>query len=281
MLHLLQLGPFKVLISVLFYIQNSWQLSLLELPSLLRLCFLRFHMCQQLVFLFGLLQLVYLHCATWPIRPPPLLLMQHSRPTLAFKPLILLLPTSYLLPLYPPHCHIFLAVFLYPYFPFPLKPLGLFNGMLEVFVPGAPNCYTLSCLVMLTLFDFKNLTLTHLPLSGSLGSLRSDRTHAWSAIVSPDATHASGSLITFIRQGLSFELSTSSLSSLDSFSHYVGVNISLNNSSSLSFFNTHAAPICSSATDDRTDSFSPSILSFSGKISSFSETSTAITPSGT
>ena len=63
-------------------------------------------------------------------------------------------------------------------------------------------------------------------------TLRSDSTHSRSGILSPDATHAIGGVIIFIRQGLSFsELSTSSLSSLDPYSDYVGVNISLNNSS--------------------------------------------------
>ena len=52
--------------------------------------------------------------------------------------------------------------------------------------------------------------------------------------------------------------STSSLSSLDLYSDYVGVNISLNNSSSLSFLNMYAPPIRSSSTDGRTDFFSPS-----------------------
>ena len=95
-------------------------------------------------------------------------------------------------------------------------------------------------------------------------SLRSDRTHSRSGILSPDATHASGGVIIFVRQGLSFsELSTSSLSSLDPYSDYVGVNISLNNSSSVPFLNVYAPPpppIRSSSTDGRTDSFSPSIL---------------------
>ena len=63
-------------------------------------------------------------------------------------------------------------------------------------------------------------------------SLPSDRTHSRSGILSPDATNASGGVVIFVRQGLSFsELSTSSLSSLDPNSDYLGVNISLNNSS--------------------------------------------------
>ena len=94
--------------------------------------------------------------------------------------------------------------------------------------------------------------------------MRSDRTHSRSGILSPDATHASSSVIIFIRQGLSFsELSTSSLSLLDPCSDYVGVNISLNNFSSVSFLYVYAPPICSSPTDGRTNSFSPSILSSS------------------
>ena len=61
---------------------------------------------------------------------------------------------------------------------------------------------------------------------------------------------------------------------LDPYSDYVGVNISLNNSS-VSFLNVYAHSICSSSTDRRADSFSPR------EISSFWETSIAITPSGT
>ena len=86
----------------------------------------------------------------------------------------------------------------------------------------------------------ENPILSHLPFSG-FSALRSDRTHSWSGILSRDATHASGGVIIFVRQGLSFsELSASSLSSLDPYSDYVGVNISLNNSSSLSFLNVYA-----------------------------------------
>ena len=92
-------------------------------------------------------------------------------------------------------------------------------------------------------------------------ALRSDCTHSRSGILSPDTTNASGDVLIFVRQGLSFsELSTSSLSSLDPYSDYVGVNISLNNSSLVSFLNVYAPPIHSSPTDGRTDSFSPSIL---------------------
>ena len=50
-------------------------------------------------------------------------------------------------------------------------------------------------------------------------ALRSDRAHSRSGILSSDTTHASGGVVSFVRQGLSFsELSTSSLSSLDPYS---------------------------------------------------------------
>ena len=98
----------------------------------------------------------------------------------------------------------------------------------------------------------------HIP---GFSALRSDRTHSRSGILSSDTTHASGGVVIFVRQGLSFsELSTSSLSSLDPYSDYVGINISLNNFSSLPFLNVYAPFIRSSPTDGRTDSFSPSIL---------------------
>ena len=94
-------------------------------------------------------------------------------------------------------------------------------------------------------------------------ALRSDRTHSWSDIRSSNARHASGVVI-FVRKGLSFsELSTSSLSSLDSYSDYVGINISLNNSSSLSFLNVYVPLFTPPQQDGRTDSFSPSILTSS------------------
>ena len=103
-----------------------------------------------------------------------------------------------------------------------------------------------------------NLNLSSSFRIPGFSALRSDRTHFWSGILSPDATHASGGVIIFVRQGLSFsELSTSSLSSLDPYSDYIGINTSLNNSFSLSFFNVYASPICSSPTNGRTDSSSP------------------------
>ena len=99
-------------------------------------------------------------------------------------------------------------------------------------------------------------------------ALRSNRTHSPPGVLFPDATHASRGVVIFVRQDLSFsELSTSSLSLLDPYSDYVGVSISLINSSSLSFLNVYAPPIRSSPKDGRTDSFSSSILSSTRKLS--------------
>ena len=113
-------------------------------------------------------------------------------------------------------------------------------------------------------------------------ALRSDRTHSRSGILSPDTTHASGGVMIFVRQGLSFsELSTSSLSSLDPYSDYVGVNISLNNSSSVSFLNVYAPPLF--APPQRMADPIPFLPPFfpPPEISSFWGTSIAITPSKT
>ena len=93
--------------------------------------------------------------------------------------------------------------------------------------------------------------------------------------------NASGGVVIFVRQGLSFsELSTTSLSSLDPYSDYVGVNISLNKSSSVSFLNV-CAPLF--APPQRMAEPIPSFPQFfpPPEISSFWGTSIAITRFGT
>ena len=55
--------------------------------------------------------------------------------------------------------------------PLPLTLSGFFNGMLEVFDPGALNYSTFFCPILSTLSAFRNAILTHLPLSGFLDSL--------------------------------------------------------------------------------------------------------------
>ena len=92
-------------------------------------------------------------------------------------------------------------------------------------------------------------------------ALQSHGTHFRSRIFSTDVADASGGVIISVKQGLSFsELSTSSLSSLGPYSDYAEVNISLNDSSLLSFLNVYAPPIGSSPKNSRTNFFSLSIL---------------------
>ena len=103
-------------------------------------------------------------------------------------------------------------------------------------------------------------------------ALRSDRTHSRPGILPFDTTHASGDVVIFIRQGLSFsELSTSTFSSLDPYSDYVGINISLQ----------RIPPLF--APPQRMAEPTPFLPPFfpPPEISSFWGTSTAITPFGT
>ena len=194
---------------------------------------------------------------TSTVQPGPLLLMLHSHLTLVFKPPIPFLLILCLLPLLPSHCLLLLAVSLYTScFLFPPSPSRFFNGMLAIPEPRALNFYTFFCFILLTLSVSRNPILTHLPLSGFLESLLCD-------LIAPTPDLAFSLLVPwiFIRQGLSFtELFTSPFSLLDLYSDYVGVNISLNNSSLLSFLNVYTPPICIFPTNGRTDSFSHCIL---------------------
>ena len=230
-------------------IQSSWQLSLLELPPLPN------------------------HCDSPPRTPstriPPLwnlappLLMLHSRPTLGSKPLIPHLPIIYLLPLPSHHRPSLLAILLRLLPPLPPDSLRVFQWN-----AGGLRARSTELLHFLSFHPVDLICIQESNLNSSssfripgFSALRSDRTHSRSGILSSDTTHASGGVVIFVRQGLSFsELSTSSLSSLDPYSDYVGINISLNNSSSLSFLDVYTHLIRSSPTDGRTDSFSPSIL---------------------
>ena len=97
MLHLLQMGPCKVLTVFPLQIQSSWQLSLLELPP-----------CRNTVSLSSDSSDMY----TSTVQSGSPLLMQHSCPILVSKPPIPQLPILYLLPLSPHHCPLLLAVLL-------------------------------------------------------------------------------------------------------------------------------------------------------------------------
>ena len=191
---------------------------------------------------------------TPPADIPPLLnlenlapaLMQHLYPTLAFQPLILFLPTLHLFPLHPYHRFMLLAVSLYLLFllslPNSLRVLQWNAGGLQARRTELLH-FISSYLVDLICIQESNLNLSSSFRIPGFSALRSDGTHSRSGIVSMDVTDASGSVIIFVRQGLSFsELSASSLSSLDLYSDYVEVNISLNDSSSLSFLNVYAPP---------------------------------------
>ena len=167
--------------------------------------------------------------------------MQHSHSTLAFKPLILFPPTSQLLPLHPHHCVMLLAVspYLLLLLPLPnsLRVLQWNAGSLQArstkllhFISSHP--------VNLICIEESNFSLSSSFRIPGFSALRSDGSHSRSGIFSTNVTDASGGVIIFVRQGLSFsELSTSSLCSLDPYSDYAEVNISLNGSSLLLFLN--------------------------------------------
>ena len=110
---------------------------------------------------------------------------------------------------------------------------------------------------------------------------RFDRTHSRSGIFSLDATHARGGVIISVRQDLSFsEVYTFFVSSLDPYFNYVGVNTSLNNSSSVPFFNVYVTLFALLRLIAEPTPFLPPFFSLP-EISSFWGTSITITPFGT
>ena len=201
---------------------------------------------------------------TFTAQSGPFLLMQHLHPTLIFKLIILFPPTLYLLPLHPHDRLMLLAVSLYL-----LLSLSLHNS-LRVLQWNAGGLQARSTNILhfisshavdLIYTQESNLNLSSSFQIPGFSALRSHGTHSRSGIFSTDVADASGGVIIFVKQGLSFsELSTSSLSSLDPYSDYVEVNISLNDSSSLSFLNVYAPSIRSSTNDSKTNFFSFSIL---------------------
>ena len=192
--------------------------------------------------------------------------MQHFCPTLAFKPLIPLVPTWFL-PLLPHHRLLLLTISLHLLLPLFLTTSRFSNGMLGVSEPGALNYFTFFRLISMTLFVSSNLTLTHLPLFPSLDSLLCDLITPTPDpaffLLMPRTLAAASSSFSSGRAYPSLRFLPSFFSSLDPYSDYVGVVISLNNPSLLSILNVYALPICSSSTDGRTESSSPSILPFS------------------
>ena len=236
MVLLLQMGPSKVLTTFPLQIQSSWQLSLLELSP----CCVP--ACNTVTFPSDSSSLY-----TSTVLPGPHQLMQLSSPTLAFKLLILLFPSLFLFSLLPHHRLFLLAVLLRLLLPV-LSPRncprflqwnagGLRARSTEMQDFNSSYPVDFSCIQESNLNSFSSFRIPR------LSALRFDYTHSRSGILFRDATHASGGVIIFVRQGLSFsELSTSSLFSLGPYYDYVGVNISLNNSSSLLFLNVYAPP---------------------------------------
>ena len=133
--------------------------------------------------------------------------MQHSHPILALKPLILPPPTSYLLPLHPHHHPmlpvVFLTIscFLFPFDSirvFPSKAGGLRARSTELLHFHTCHPVDLICIPQSNLHSSSSFRIP------AFSTSQSDRTHSLSGILSLDATHASGGVIIFVRQGLSF-----------------------------------------------------------------------------
>ena len=106
-----------------------------------------------------------------------------------------------------------------------------------------------------------NLNLSSSFRIPGFSALQSHGTHSRSGIFSTDVADTSGGVIIFVKQGSFYsELPISSLSLLGPYSDYAEVNISLNDSSSISFLNVYAPPIRFSTKDSRTNFFSFSIF---------------------
>ena len=173
---------------------------------------------------------------TFTVQSAPPLLMLHSCPTLLSKPLIPHLPILYLLPLPPHHRPLLLAALLH------LLTPGFFNGMLEIFEPGALNYFTFFCPILSTLSASRNPIVTHLPLSRFLDSLLC-------VLITPTPGLAFSLLMTRTLAA-AWSFSSGRAYSFLNFlpplflclipTDYVRVNISLNNSSSVSFLNVYA-----------------------------------------
>ena len=232
-----------MLTSFFIYIQNSGQLSLLELPSRSPLCHL-VHLAPS---------------ANAALAPHPCL--QISYLLSAYFVSLTSLPPQV------PRCFSIPRTSSYP-----LTCSRFFNGMLEVFEPGALNFYTLSHLIPLTLFVSRNRILIHLPLTEFLDSLLSDLialTPGLAFFLPLTRTLATASSFLLDSACPSSNFLPPSLSSLDPHSDYVGFNNSLSNSSLLFALNVYAFSICFPTTDAKPTPFLPSL--FSSPEMSFSE----------
>ena len=241
--------------------------------------FWRSHTYQHCDFLFGLLQLVYLHCSIWPP-----LLMQHSRPILTFKLLILFPPTSYLFPLHPRHRLMLLAVSFCLLFPFLLPDS---NSVLQwnagdLRVKSTELLYFISSHPVDPIVS-TNLTLTYLPLSKSLDSRLCDLIAPTSGLVffllmSHTLAAASSFLLGKAYSSLNFLPPL--FFRLTHTLNMEGINVSLSNSFSLSFLNVYAPLFALLRRIAEPISFLPPLF-LPPEISLFWRTSIVIIPSGT
>ena len=157
MLRLLQMGASKVLTSFLIPIQSSWQLSLLELPP----CRITVTPSLESSDMYTSTVESSPASANAALSPHPCL--QTSYPPSAH---------SISSPAAPPLPSLSSGFSSSPPAPTPSLTLsGFFNGMLEVFEPGALNYSTFSRPILSTLSAFRNAILAPLPLSGFLDSL--------------------------------------------------------------------------------------------------------------
>ena len=134
------------------------------------------------------------------------LLMLHSLPTLAFKPVIHRLSILYLLPLPPHYRPLLLVVLLCLLPPFPSLTLRVLQCN-----AGGLRARSIELLHFLSFHPVDLICIQESNLNSSssfrihgFSALCSDHTHSRSGILSRDATHASSSVIIFVRQGLLF-----------------------------------------------------------------------------
>ena len=130
--------------------------------------------------------------------------------------------------------------------------------MLGVSEPRVLNFYALLCLIQLTLFVSRNLNLIHLSL------------FRFPVFLLCNLIEPTPDLAIYLRMPRTLATASSFssgwanpyLNFLPPFFLHLTPTL-INSSSLLSFLNVYARPICSSLTDGRTNSFSPSILPFS------------------
>ena len=221
MLHLLQMGPSKVLTTFLLQIQNSWQLSLLELaPCCVPTCNTVTPSSDSSdMYTFTVQSGPFSANAALP--PHPCLQTSYPPPTQVVSSPSAPSPPSLAFgcPSMPPASS--------------LRVLQWNAGGLQA--RSTKLLYFLSShSVDFICIQEPNLNSSSYFWIPGFSALHSDCT------LFQDAMHASCSTIIFVRQSLSFSELFPSLFSLDPYSDYGGANISLNNSSSLSFLNVYA-----------------------------------------